>query len=186
MIELMLNSNQIYKPGVSFLEILVVLLALGIISSFILPTFLTRGSNAPKIAFCAEFATLMHESLESAIITNKVHQIFFDIDERKVVAKIHEPANAQTSEPDKFVPIQNAINIPSSLEIRNFFINDKDDFASGSHISTIFFYIMPDGTSQAIIINIEDVEATLQNNKLSITVNPFYSQLKEYDTFQKP
>lgn len=176
--------------GISFIEILITLLILGVIITFVIPTFLSKNAKTPKKLFCAQFNVLMQETLAQAIINNKVHQVFFDFDDRKIIVKSHEPAQPGTTEHDKFVPIPEnsypkVITIPDSLDIKNFFINGKDDFAAGSNVRTIWFYIMPSGTSQSVIINIEDAESTHQN-RFAITINPFYSQVKEYDTFQQP
>ena len=51
----------------------------------------------------------------------------------------------------------------------------------------VWFYIMPDGTSQSIIINIEEQELNdVSNNLFALSINPFYSQVTEYETFQTP
>lgn len=176
--------------GISFIEILITLLILGIITTFVIPTFLSKNAKTPRKLFCAQFSVLMQETLAQAIVNNKVHQVFFDFDERKVIVKTHEPAQPGTTEHDKFVPIPQGsypipITIPESLDIKNFFINGKDDFAGASNVRTIWFYVMPNGTSQSVIINIEDVDSPYKNT-FAITINPFYSQVKEYDTFQKP
>lgn len=176
--------------GISFIEILITLLILGVITTFVIPTFLSRGAKTPKKLFCAEFSVLMQETLTQSIVNNKIHQVFFDFNNHKIIVKSHEPRQVGTTEHDKFVPIPQdsfpkPIKIPDTLNIKNFFINGKDDFASGGNLDTIWFYVMPNGTSQSIILNIEDTESASQN-KFAITINPFYSQVKEYDTFQQP
>lgn len=187
----MLNRNFSNKLGISFIEILITLLILGVIASFVIPTFLTKNQKTPKKIFCANFTVLVQEALAGAIVSNKIHQIFFDLDEHKIITKIHQPTQHGATEHDKFVPISQdsfpkPMTIPHHLEIKNFFINGKDEFTSGNIMHTTWFYIMPDGTSQSIILNIEDTESTAQNNKFALTINPFYSQVKEYDSFQKP
>jgi len=126
-----------------------------------------------------------------AIITEKIHQIFFDLDEKKIMVKIHDPSQPSSNKHEKFAFIQlnsfsKPMNISPDLLFRNFYINGSDEFASGKDMHRMWFYIMPDGTSQSIIMNIEDIETTSQQNKFSIVINPFYSQVKEYDAFQKP
>jgi len=159
----MRKVSSFNKMGISFIEILITLLVVGIITAFVVPTFLTKGEKTPKKIFCANFAVLIQESLQQAIMTNKVHQIFFDLDEHMVIVKIHDPAHAATSEHDKFIPVAKnsyplPMTIPQDLEFKNFFINGKDEFTSGNTMHTAWFYIMPDGTSQSIILNIEDTQ----------------------------
>lgn len=186
----MLSRSLSNKKGISFIEILITLLILGVISAFVVPTFLTKNAKTPRKLFCAQFSVLMQESLACAIVSNKIHQIYFDFEGRKIIVKIHEPAQIGTTEHDKFAPIPQGsypqpIAIPESLDVKNFFINGKDEFASGNTKHTAWFYIMPNGTSQSIILNIHDDESVNQSS-FAITINPFYSQVKEYDTFQQP
>lgn len=189
--QLMPKSTNWNKMGISFIEILITLLILGLITTFVIPSFYNKQRNSPKAKFIAQFTELMQKSLTQAIITQKIHQIFFDLENKLITVKIHNPALKEQSEHNKFSPVPphsfpQPMHISPALAIRNFFINGIDDVQGGNDRKTIWFYIMPDGTSQSIIINIEDIETTSEQNKFAITVNPFYSQVKEHDTFQKP
>ena len=187
----MLKNSSINKSGVSFIEILVILLIIGLITSFVIPSYLKKQAKSTKQQFYTEFETLIQQTLTNAIVTNKVHQIFFDIKEHKIIIKSYNQSKPEPDKHKKFSPASldsfpTSTNISPDLVIRNFFINGRDEFESGINIDTVYFYIMPDGTSQSVIINIEDTQTTSQQNKFAIVINPFYCQIKEYDAFQKP
>lgn len=167
------------------------LLIIGLITSLAIPSYLKRQAKSTKQQFYKEFETLIQKTLTNAIVTNKIHQIFFDIKEHKIIIKSYDPSQPEADKHKKFSPASldsfpTSTNISQDLVIRNFFINGIDEFASGMNVENIYFYIMPDGTSQSVIINIEDTQTTSQQNKFSITINPFYCQTKEYNAFQKP
>ena len=178
--------------GISFIEILIVLLLTSTILSFVIPSFFNKGIKSQKQTFISQFNTLVQESLMQAVINGKVYQIFFDFDQHLIIPKIHDLSLPPTNQHQQFSPlpkgaIPEPITLPAHFAVRNFFINGVDEFGSGRTMKTAWFYIMPDGTSQAIIINIESLEDTASKQyTFSLVINPFYSQVKEYDTFQKP
>lgn len=179
------------KKGVSFLEILFVLFLLSLFASFIIPTFIGKQKHAAKKQFIADFVTMMQESLYQAINTNKIHQIYFDLDNHEIISKAQDKSLEKESQHKQFLPATDAgisnVRIPEQLVIRNFFIQNEDEFQTGNIMNDVFFYIMPDGTSQSIIINIEEQDPDApENSVFALTINPFYSQVQEHDTFQKP
>lgn len=187
----MLNMQQSNKMGFSFIEILIVLLIVGLITSFVIPSFFNKQLHSEKKKFVAQFNAIVQETLIQATVTNSIRQIFFDLKEHLIIVKAHNPTSTELNEHHKFKPIAlesftESIPISPHLVIRNFFINGTDDIQGGNDKDKIWFYIMPDGTSQSIIINIEDIDTTSTQNKFALTVNPFYSQVRDYDEFQKP
>ncbi len=176
------------KAGFTVIELLIVLLLISMFGSFIIPTFLSK-KNVVKQQFIADFATLIQDTLYQAITTKKIHQVFFDFDARTIVVKEHDPNIQDSSTHKQFAPSAtiNKITTPQRLEFRNFYIDHKDEIEQGKIIHDAWFYIMPDGTSQPVILNIEDQNPdSLQNEEFAITINPFYSQVQEHETFQKP
>ncbi len=145
--------------------------------------------HAAKKQFIGDFTTLMQESLYQAIMTKKIYQIYFDLDNRYITAKHKDTSLNKETTHQQFTPDENIskIIIPEQLVIRNFFIQKEDEFSTGKAMHDVWFYIMPDGTSQSIIINIEEQELNdVSNNLFALSINPFYSQVTEYETFQTP
>lgn len=178
------------QPGISFIEILVILLLISIATSLVIPRFLSNRPGAAQKKFFTEFSTLIADTVFQAVINKTVYQVYFDLNKHNITIKKYNPKIENDNKHLKFEPIpkdifQNQINVPETFSIKNFFVQDKDEFISGMKMNDAWFYIMSDGNSQAVIININD-DSDDREAKFSITVNPFYSQVTLHDTFQKP
>ena len=184
------NNEYKTQAGISFIEVLVVLLLMSLMVSFVIPRFMSMQKGRAKKEFFSEFAKLVTDSAHQAIVTKKIHQIFWDIDKYEITVKIFNEKSEEQSKHKKFKIIDADVfhtnmKIPSSFKIHNFFINGNDEVKSGSTFNNAWTYIMPDGTSQPVIINIED-ESESTDNKFCITINPFYSQVSLNNAFEKP
>ncbi|MBP9764913.1 type II secretion system protein [Candidatus Babeliales bacterium] len=174
--------------GISFIEILVLLLMISIFMSFAVPRFITNKPRKAQKELFTEFATLVTETMQQAVITKTVHQVVWSFNEHKIFVKKHVKNSDEKNPGKQFEPVPTSlftstIQVPERMNVRNFIVQGKDEFASGS-LQDAWFYIMPDGNSQPVTINIID-ELEDKAPQFSITVNPFYSQATFHDTFQK-
>jgi hypothetical protein len=159
-------------------------------TSFVIPRLFTNQVGLTKKRFFSELSTLISDTAFQAIVTKKVHQVFFDIKQHQIIVKQHNPTSDQKKKKDQFEAVpkdlfKSQILLPEEFTIRNFFIEKNDEVTSGRTTDTTWFYIMTDGSSQPVIINIDDYSDE-QEAKFSITINPFYSQATLHDIFQKP
>lgn len=176
--------------GISFIEILISLLLISIATSFIIPRVFAHKPRAAQKKFFTEFNTLVADTTFQAIMNKVVHQVYFDLNKHTILVKKYNSKIQADNKHAKFESLnkdvfQNQIDFPSAFSIQNFFVQGKDEFISGAHMNDAWFYIMPDGTSQAVIINIHD-DSDNTETQCSIAVNPFYSRVTLHDTFQKP
>lgn len=176
-------------PGISFIEILVLLLLISIATSMVIPRFITNRPGMAQKNFFAEFSTLVADTTYQAIVSKKVHQILFDFDHHKIVVKKHQPMPDEPNKHKQFTQVpkdifHSQISLPNQFTVRNFVVQGNDEMKSGMTMHDAWFYIMPDGTSQPTTINIED-DTQDTTALFSITINPFYSQATLHDTFQK-
>ena len=179
----MQNSQQ----GFSIIEILIVLLLISVAGSLIIPTLFNKKQDVIKRQFTANFTTLVSEALYLAVSTKKTHQVYFNFDEKIISIKEHDPSIQDQNFHNQFVFTDqgnsfNYKNISNQLSFKNFYIEGKDELLSDAITHNSWFYIMPDGTSQSVIINIEVLDPPSQ---FALSVNPFYSQVQSYDSFQK-
>jgi type II secretory pathway pseudopilin PulG len=186
----MILHKKTIKTGISFIEVLVVLLLASLIMSFAIPRFLATQKGRAKKEFFKEFAMLVSDTTYQAVISKKVHQVFWDLDKHEITVKIYDEHSAEQSRHAKFKPVapnsfHTKTTLPESFVIHNFFINGEEEMKSGVTKHTIWTYIMPDGTSQSILVNIQDNSET-NNNQFAIKINPFYSQVSLHDAFEKP
>jgi competence protein ComGC len=185
-------QNRLFKnnqPGISFIEILVLLLLISIFMSMAIPRFITNRPGMAQKNFFADFATLVSDTVYQAIVTKKVHQIFWDFDHHQIIVKRHELVSDEKNKHIQFKPLgkdvfHSQIKIPELFLVRNFIVQGNEQMESGVKKHDAWFYIMPDGSSQATTINIDD-DTQDTPAKFSITINPFYSQASLHETFQK-
>jgi len=194
MIASMQQNNKFFSKhtatGFSFIEILVALLLLSIFASVVMPRIFGNRKGVAKKEFFSDFSHVMSDTLYQAITTKKIHQVFFDFNKREINVKIHHEDTSQTDKHKQFknVPSGNFHNfliIPEQLTIRNFSIDGDDVMSARSTANDAWFYIMPDGTSQAVTMNIQDEQEEESHAQFSIVINPFYSQVKLHDAFTK-
>ncbi len=186
----MMSFCKKITAGISFIEILVVLLLLSLLMSFAIPKFIASQQGRAKKQFFSEFVMLVSSTMHQAIISKKIHQIFWDLDHHEIITKVFDENSQEQDQHKKFKPIakstfHSTIKYPESFLIRDFFIQSKNETEPGVTKHHIWTYIMPDGTSQQVLINIQD-ENEAKNNEFSIQINPFYSQVSLRDTFEKP
>ena len=159
-------------------------------TSFVIPKLFTSRPGMTKKRFFSEFSTLLANTQFQAILNKKVHQVFFDFNHHQIIIKQYNPQINEKNKHSQFEPVpknlfDSQIKLPQDFIIRNFFIEKTDEIKSGIKIDDAWFYIMPDGSSQPVIINIDDDSDGLEA-KFSISINPFYSQATLHDIFQKP
>jgi hypothetical protein len=159
-------------------------------TSFVIPRMFTNRKGMTQKKFFSDFSTLIADTVFQSIITKKVHQVFFDFNHHKIIIKQHNLNIDEKKKEAQFEAVpknifNNQIHLPESFRIRNFFIEKNDEIKPGAKTNDAWFYIMSDGTSQPVIINIDD-DSDDQETKFSISINPFYSQATLHDTFQKP
>lgn len=185
----MIQQNKTLQTGISMLEVLVSLLLLSIIISLAIPGFLKLQQGRTKKLFFSDFSMLVTDTMHQAIMTKKMHQIFFDINQRKIQVKIFDEKAEGSNIHAKFKPadasvFKTTMNIPESFLFPNFFINGADEVKPGDKLSSVFFYILPDGTSQPINININDENET-KKPRFCIMINPFFSKVSLHEDFFK-
>jgi len=186
----MLSSTN--KSGFSLLELVIVFALIGMLGAFVVPNiFRTRQGTERKQCISSLEAMLKNAVLES-IIQNKVHQIYFDIDKELIQLRVHNPKSDEVKVAKQFKEVVDKdfathFTFLKKFKIKNFFINGADEVSPAAELTTVLFYIMPDGTSQPVIINVVDESDDSANDiDFSLVINPFYARMSVYEKFQTP
>ncbi len=177
------------KKGFTFLELIVVIAILGILATIIVPNFRPRNPEYQRKQFIDQFNSLLQIGWQNALATGKVQKIIFN---KKNISLESETEKKSTSGESKFEPIKvrflkTNLEVPENFEIKNLYVGAKDEMKSlieGK--GKIWFYITPDGLAQNVILNIFENISDSIKYELSLVLNPFSVQFKEYDKFQKP
>jgi prepilin-type N-terminal cleavage/methylation domain-containing protein len=180
--------------GFSLLELLVVIAIIGILSAVIMPNIQRSTPRYEREAFIARFNTLVQYGWQQSLATHLVHRITVDVG-KKIITLTVATDQKDTSGDFVFKPIPDAVydttcDIPEQIQIKQFFIEGFDMMTKFSRAKTasVWFYIMPEGLAQNVVINFIDTKDMRNDQPLSVglELNPFIALFKTYDTFQKP
>jgi prepilin-type N-terminal cleavage/methylation domain-containing protein len=182
------------KSGFSLLELLIVIAIIGLISSMVVPNLQRSTPRYEREAFIARFNALVHYGWQQTLMTHKLYRITVDVGKKTIKLEVDSGEKDRSGEA-AFVPIANAVDdtactIPDQIMVKQFFIEGFDMMAkfARSKTASVWFYIVPEGMVQNVVINFNDTK-DLQNDKprpIGLVLNPFSAQFKTYDTFQKP
>lgn len=182
------------QPGFSFLELMIIFALLALLGAFVVPNLFRTKQGTQRKEFLISFETLLKDATLRSIVENKMHQIYIDIAHELIQTRIYDPTSIEINKHKQFAALEKnqeyvvEIKFLKQFKINNFFINGIDEVTPGAAMQDVMFYIMPDGTSQAIVANLtdQDEEGIMPDVNFSFVINPFYARMSVYETFQTP
>lgn len=182
------------KSGFTLLEILIAITLIGVMAVVVVPNLLRFSPKHEREKFLTALDGITQFAWQTALSTNSLHRVEFDFGKKRISisgATQKKDAKGQPLfEPAKQTYLGTAFTIPSNIDIKQFIIEGYDELSrfSGRKTQESWFYIMPDGMTQAVTINFTDSKDTLANGKprsFGLVLNPFTAQFRRYDAFQK-
>lgn len=174
--------------GFTFLELVVVIAIVGILAVAVAPLFRGRETQLRTKEFVAKLNLLMQTSWQQAFVSQKTQRVHFNFTNKKIVLEEQKDTEGKVFVPVKSEFLDTQMVIPSTYFFKNFYIEGKDEMRLGKR-ETVYFFIVPSGLAQPVIINIIDQGEELKESepeKFGLVLNPFSAQFEYYDTFQKP
>jgi len=165
---------------------------MGIMAAVVVPNLWRAVPKYERAQFTNVLNQLSALAWQNALRTHLLHRVFFDIEKRVVQVEVEVPQQGQGKQQKKqFKLVDTTYRKPQyvwseNLELQQFFIDGVNQFKSAdAKIETLWYYVIPEGLAQEVIINILD-RAGAQPTEMSLVLNPFTVQFKEYDAYQKP
>lgn len=183
------------KYGFTIIEIMVVIAIIGILLTFLAPnvTKLVLPRREREL-FISKLNALTRFAWQHALIERKAHKISVDFTKKVMwiematgVIKKDQPETVRLK--GAYTPT--ALSIPKNIDIKGFIIegfDEKSRYGGGRGTEESWFYIMPDGLTQAVTINFIDTKDRNPAGKprqFGLVLNPFTAYFNAYDSFQK-
>ena len=180
------------RPGVTFIEIIVVMTLMALLASVAIPYFGKRKPMQERRVFVSKVNALLDEVLMLALTTEKVHKINFNFKNRIITAGQDTGHTDRTNKP-VFGPVvlteSSEISWPATFEIKHFFVQGIDGCnVAGRTTDDVWFFILPDGQSQDMTMQFIDTATADHDSEgvpVSIVLNPFTVQCKAYEAEQE-
>ena len=183
--ELVLGSD---RKGFTLIEMLIVLGILGLILSVGVPQIGNLFPGSSRKTFFSELNKLIAYAWQNAIREQKTQKVIFDLEKNVVSVEAatdqKDVKGQEIFQKPKAFYFSTEINWPESLQVRNFYIEGTDM----AKYKKMWFFIVPDGLSQSIVINLVDLQDEIDGKpaQFGLVLNPFQPEFKIYDIFQKP
>ncbi|MEX0848690.1 MAG: prepilin-type N-terminal cleavage/methylation domain-containing protein [Candidatus Dependentiae bacterium] len=182
------------KFGFTLLEILIAIAIVAVMAIVVVPNVGRKKPGAERKAFVAKLNALTQLAWQNALAQNRLYRVLFDF-KNKIVSVEQETNQKDAQGQPKFEQtrityLDTQIEWPEHLQIKNFFIEGFDESKRfvGRDTGETWFFVVPDGMTQRVTINIADTVDRLTNGrprKIGLVLNPFNAQFKTYDTFKK-
>lgn len=175
------------KAGFTLIEIIIVIAIIAAMATIVSPLLFGPKAKAQRSQYIAQLNQLLFLGWQQARITGKIHTVEFNFTNKTVSLQIVED-DITKRKPVSINYQQTQIEWPEQFDIKNFIIEGDDQMAQGGGKRTSWFYIVPDGLTQDVILNFfdtKDLSPSGDPRPVGLVLNPFSAQFKEYDSFQK-
>ena len=190
------QKRRSLNKGFSLLEVMIVLLIMALLGTFVVPNLQGSKPAAERKQFVAQLNEFMAFAWYNGVTTGKVQKIVFDLEKNSIrleqqKMKEEKPSQETVYELVTRAYTQTELEWPKQYQVKNFFIEGSDEVArygSGRTLKSAYFFLVPDGLTQDVVINAIDMNdrtGTRKGKQFSLVLNPFTAHFKEYDSFQQ-
>lgn len=179
------------QKGFGLFELVIVLALIAGLGAMVVPNLFRNQAAVERKQFVADVKKLLQQAVKFAVYQNKVVQVYCNFEDHEMVLREFDQQSNEENKHKKFKVMKKngkpvTIFWPEDIVVKNFVINEKDEVLSSAKLQDVWFYIMPDGTSQPVVVNCIDQNDLQQEDlKFSFVINPFYARVQFYEKFQK-
>ena len=190
-------SGSDRTDGFSLFELIVTISILALLAMVAIPTIARRMPGYERRQFAARVNSITRLAWSSSVATQKLHMVQFDLIKREV-SVLEKSDQKDKNDRDHFKPlsasgIKSKYIWPKTIEPKQIFVNGEEEIskhgATRKDSMEIWFYVVPEGMAQAVIVNFVDLGSKRADDsylEFGLVLNPFTVQFKEYDSFQVP
>jgi len=184
--------------GFTLLELLIAIAIVGTLAVVTVPRFLRRAQPAyERKQFLEQLDSLLALGWQQAILTNRVHAVDVNGTTGRITLEAESDERDRNTEKGAYLfkPVSGAylpseISIPATLVPHSIYIEGKKEpVARGGKKVHFWFFLVPEGLAQEVIINWFDKKDSGDDGRpahVGLVLNPFRVRFNVYDTFQKP
>lgn len=161
-------------------------------TTILIPNLPRLSPGYQRRAFITELNNLLMFAWRNALTSQRVHKLLFDFKKRTVRVQVEMEEKGTEK---KFYDLQTQYiktyyQWPENIAIKQLFVAKEEQLQRpGIKTETTWFFVVPEGMSQEVIINAvdtNDLDAQGKEKQIGLVINPFTVQLSVYDIFQKP
>lgn len=184
------------KSGFGLLELMLALALISVIGMIVVPNFLSRVPRHQRTQFIETLNAVVHEGWLHALETGHVQKVTFNLEKRTI--SLHEKIEqididgTEIFKPIALLSVAPTYLWPEHFVVKQLFVQGIDEIAqhaSGTIMEDIWFFIVPEGIAQEVIINMIDTKDThfaIDGQEVSFVLNPLRVQFEEYEEFRTP
>ena len=178
-----------FQRGFTLLELMVVLVLIGLLATILIPNLRRQAPNHDRKELAGYLNAISLFAMQRAVETHRVHKIVLNLSKRIITLEAQSLKEKKDFKPVKSSYLRTEFNWAPPLIFKNIYIDKEDKMRVVHKLAETWFFIVPDGLAQPVVLNIIDVKDTRRSSKgkqFSLVLNPFTMQFREYDSFQSP
>lgn len=192
--EMIVKEYMPLKKGMTLLEVAIGLALLALAGSIVAPSFLRQIARYERNKCLSDLDAIAAQAWLHTLQTGLLHRIKFNLAAGAIVVEQQKYSSEGELVYEK-VPLyfsNKDFILPKDYNIENFYIDGIDECAqhgAGRTMEDVWFYLYPQGYTQAVIINMLNMRAAnkgTSGEEIGLVLNPFRMQFEVYDAFQKP
>lgn len=180
------------RTGLGLIEVVITIAILALVGTIAVPLVLRKNPRQERHLALAKLNSLVSFAQRQAILTGKQQKIEFRFPNVRLLSATDKKDSdgSPVYEPMKGAPVATEMTLAKNFEIKQFLIDGKDEMARfiSATVKIVWFFVMPSGVTQAVVLNIIDKQDGPRGSKgrqVGWVLNPFSAQFKEHDEFQK-